>query len=107
MTVERICLEARLNSWAKMTGSLLGCVALVGTGAFFVMDALYDQHPWRPGWGLLLGTLCILCFSAAALYIVAIMVAKLIVIPRSSPDPDYGKVDRVLPTRPKKGGRSN
>lgn len=101
MTIERICLEARLNSWAYLSLAILACLACIAAGAFFVWQSLYTSHPWRPIQGILIGTLSVFFFSLISLFAIAIMITKVISGTRKRISPDYGKLDRLLPMRSK------
>jgi uncharacterized membrane protein len=105
MTIERICLEARLNSWHYIIVALIVADVFLGSGVFFIWNSLYGSHPWRPFQGILIGTFSIFIFSIIVLYVIAVIIAKIIIAPRRSFDPDYRNVDRLLPIRPKRRRR--
>jgi hypothetical protein len=106
MTLERICLEARLLSWKQLFGFLALCVAMIGVGIFCLWEVFYSQIVVRRGLAWILGIVTPPLFGFIALYVIAIMMAKLIVVPRTEADIDLGNIERLLPISRKKPDQS-
>src|SRR5712691_6441643 len=81
MTIERIFLEARLNSWTYLVIALSVCWISVGVGAFFIWNSLYGSQPWQPTRGILVGMLLVIVFSVIGLFVIAVMIAKVVFLP--------------------------
>jgi len=105
MTIERIFLEARLNSWTYLVIALPVCWISVGAGAFFIWNSLYGSQPWQPTRGILVGMLLVIVFSVIGLFVIAVMIAKVIFLPYRVFRPDYEKIDRLLPIHSQKNDR--
>jgi hypothetical protein len=105
MTLERICLEARLLSWKVLSGLLALCVAMIGVSIFALWSSLYSHIHVREGLRWLLGIFGLPLFGFVALYVIAIMIAKLILVRQASADPDYSGINRLLPIPRKRPDR--
>jgi hypothetical protein len=98
MSLEWVCFQARLNSWKQLIGYLIASLAFVGLSIFCLLSVLRPHiHHRYDVYGWVSGIFCPPLFTFTALYVIAVMIAKLITQLRSGADPDLSKIERLLP----------
>jgi hypothetical protein len=67
MTLERMCLDARLATWKQLIGLLGLCIVMICAGVFFLFNSLYGHIYAYRGLTWFLGILAPPLFSFIAL----------------------------------------
>jgi hypothetical protein len=101
---DRIGLNARLLSWRWLIGFLGLMIAFGFFGGLEIYLGLYGEHHHHGRWDnpileIFYGIVGIVVFVAGSACVTRIMIVKLRIAPKRDLDPDYERLNRLLPVR--------